>query len=148
MNVEPFDYGPYIEQARQTPSGHLQIGRGGFTLHCGRSRLSGYDCDRIKQIGIAAGLPVIDSRTAPIELVTKLSCSGPMIAVVNDPDPRPWRAMSYAPLGAVAAAYRRAGAEIFNIDEASLDEEAFTDPPDPSLAGLIKGWLAYVRRAA
>ena len=148
MSVEPFAYGPYIEQALQTQGGHLQIGRGGFTLHFGRSRLSGYDCDRIKQLGIAAGLPVIDSRAAPFELVAKLSCSGPMIAVVNDPDPRPWHAMSYAPLGVVAAAYRRAGADIFNIDEASLDEEAFTNPPDPSLACLIDGWLAYVRRAA
>lgn len=148
MSVEPFEYASYIEQAKQTPGGYLSIGRGGFTLHFGRSRLGGYDCDRIKQLCIAAGLPVIDSRLAPIELVIKLSCSGPMIAVDCDPDPRPWHAMSYAPLGVVAAAYRRAGAEVFNIDEALFDEQAFSDPPGPSLAGLIEGWLAYVRAAA
>ena len=148
MNSGEFSYTDYIEQAKQTVGGHLHIGRGGFTLSFGSSWLSGYDCDRVKELCIAAGLPVIDSREAPIELVAKVSVSGPMIAVGRDPDPYPWHALAYAPLGAVAAAYRRAGAEVFNIAEPDLDGRGFAELADPSLATLIDAWLAYVRRAA
>ncbi len=148
MSGDEFSYIDYIEQAKRTAGGHLHIGRGGFTLHFGSSRLSGYDCDRVKVLCVAAGLPVIDSRDAPIELVAKISVNGPMIAVDRDPDPRPWHAFAYAPLGAVAAAYRRAGAEVFNIAESDFDERGFAEPQDPSLAALVDGWLAYVRRAA
>jgi hypothetical protein len=142
------DYTGYIEQAQETAGGHLQIGRGGFTLHFGSSRLSGYDCDNIKSLCITAGLPVIDSRTAPIHLVAKLAVSGPMIAVNRGPDPRPWHALAYAPLEAVAAAYRRAGAKVFNIPESDFDERGFSELTDSSLATLIDGWLTYVCRAA
>ena len=148
MSTGAFSYTAYIEQATRTAGGHLHIGRGGFTLSFGSSRLSGYDCDRVKALCVAAGLPVIDSREAPIELAAKISVSGPMIAVGRDPDPHPWHALAYAPLGAVAAAYRRAGAEVFNIDEPDFDESGFAELTDPSLATLIDGWLAYVRRAA
>lgn len=148
MSTGAFSYTAYIEQAKRTAGGHLHIGRGGFTLSCGSSRLSGYDCDRVKALCVAAGLPVIDSRAAPIELVAKISVSGPMIAVGRDPDPHPWHALAYAPLGAVAAAYRRAGAEVFNIADPDFDERGFAELTDPSLATLIDGWLAYVRRAA
>ena len=141
-------YTAYIEQAKQTAGGHLHVGRGGFSLHFGSSTLSGYDCDQIKSLCIAAGLPVIDSRPAPIDVVAKLVVSGPMIAVNSDPDPHPWHALAYAPLGAVAAAYRRAGAEVFNVSESSSDERGFTDLGDGPLATLMDGWLAYVRRAA
>lgn len=143
-----FSHAGYIDQAKQTVGGHLDIGRGGFTLHFGTSRLSGYDCDQIKSLCIAAGLPVIDSREAPIDIVAKLAVNGPMIAVNRDPDPHPWHALAYAPLGAVAAAYRRAGAEVVNIADSDLDERGFAELTDPSLATLIDGWLAYVRRAA
>jgi len=148
MSKEEFGYATYIEQAKQTIGGHLHIGRGGFTLHFGTSRLSGYDCDHVKSLCIAAGLPVIDSREAPIELVAKLAVSGPMIAVNRYPDPRPWHALAYAPLGPIAAAYRRAGAEVFNVADSEFDESGFAELTDPSLATLIDGWLAYVRRAA
>jgi hypothetical protein len=148
MSRAAFSYAGYIEQAKQTAGGHLHIGRGGFSLHFGTSRLSGYDCDHIKALCITAGLPVIDSREAPIEIVAKLAVSGPMIAVDRDPDPHPWHALAYAPLGAVAAAYRRAGAEVFNIADSDFDERGFVDVTDPSLATLIDGWLSYVRRAA
>lgn len=148
MSRDEFSYAGYIEQAKRTAGGHLYIGRGGFTLHFGTSRLSGYDCDHIKSLCIAAGLPVIDSREVPIELVAKLAVSGPMVAVNRDPDPHPWDALAYAPLGAVAAAYRRAGAEVFNIAGSDFDERGFAEMTDPSLATLIDGWLAYVRRAA
>ena len=148
MNTGEFSYTKYIDHAKQTSGGHLHIGRGGFTLCFGSSWLSGYDCDRVKALCVAAGLPVIDSRDAPIELVAKISVNGPMIAVGRDPDPRPWHAFAYAPLRAVAAAYLRAGAEVFNIAESDFDERGFAKPKDPSLAALVDGWLAHVRRAA
>lgn len=148
MSGRAFSYAGYIEQAKQTAGGHLQIGRGGFTLHFGASRLSGYDCDQIKSLCITAGLPVIDSRDAPFDLVAKLAVSGPMVAVNRDPDPHPWHALAFAPLGAIAAAYRRAGAEIFNIADSDFDERGFVEPTDASLATLIDGWLDHVRRAA
>lgn len=148
MRRDQFDYDSYIAQAKAIKGGHLHIGRGGYTLCCGATRLSGYDCDHVKILCIEAGLPVIDSRGVPIDEVSKIAVSGPMIAVGADPDPRPWHAMSYAPLGVVAAAYRRAGAEVFNIDESDFDERAFVVPPNSSVATLIDGWLAYVRRAA
>lgn len=148
MNQEPFRYDDYIEKAKQTIGGHLHIGRGGFTLHSGTSRLSGYDCDHVKSLCIAAGLPVIDSREVPIDLVAKLAVRGPMIAVNRDADPRPWHAYAYAPLEVVAAAYRQAGAEVFNIADSDFEERGFVEVSDPSLATIIDGWLSYVLRAA
>jgi hypothetical protein len=148
MMSDDDQYGAYITTAKQTAGGHLHIGRGGFTLHFGSSRLSGYDCERIKSLCIAACLPVIDSRQAPIDLVAKLAVSGPMIAVNRSADPHPWHAFAYAPLGAVAAAYRRAGAEVFNVADSQFDERGFVELPDGPLATIIDGWLAYVRRAA
>jgi hypothetical protein len=110
MSADDSRYEGYIAQAKATKGGHLHIGRGGFTLCYGSSRLSGYGPDHIKALCIAAEVPVIDSRPAPIDLVAKISVSGPMIAVNAEPDRHPWHAFSYAPLGAVAAAYRKAGA--------------------------------------
>ena len=147
MTSDDDHYASYIESARQTQGGHLHIGRGGFTLHFGSSRLSGYDCERIKSRCVTAGLPVIDSRPVSFEVVAKLAVSGPMIAVNAAADQRPWHAFAYAPLGAVAAAYRRAGAEVFNVPEAGFDERGFANLPDGPLAAVIDGWLAYARRA-
>lgn len=148
MTSDDDRYATYIESAKQTAGGHLHIGRGGFTLHFGSSRLSGYDCERIKTLCVTAGLPVIDSRQAPIDLVAKLAVTGPMIAVNTEADPHPWHAFAYAPLGAVAAAYRHAGAELFNIAESAFDEHGFVQPLDGPRATIIDAWLAYVRRAA
>ena len=108
-------YDAEIARALATPGGHLSIGRGGFCLHFDHSRLSGYDDDVIKHAAIAAGLPVIDSRPVPFDIAAKLAIRGPMIAVNQAPAPPPWHAFSYAPLEAVAAIYRKAGAEVFNI---------------------------------
>ena len=109
-------YGDYITSALQTAGGHLSIGRGGFTLHFGRgARLSGYDCETIKACCIAAGLPVIDSRMVAFEDVVRLAVRGPMVAVGEEASPRPYHALSFAPLSVVAQAYRAAGAEVFNI---------------------------------
>lgn len=117
MTIAP-DHGTIalIERALQVSGGHLSIGRGGFCLHYAEgSRLSGYECDAIKRDCIARGLPVIDSRMAPYEKVCDLAILGPMIAVGRGANPPPWGLLSYAPLHVVAAAYRDAGAEVFNV---------------------------------
>src|SRR6516164_4171809 len=76
------DYDEYIASALRTDGGHLSIGRGGFTLYYARgARLNGYDCEQIETCCIAAGVPVIDSRTAPFEHVVRLAVRGPMVAV-------------------------------------------------------------------
>jgi hypothetical protein len=139
-------YDSDIARAIKTPGGHLSIGRGGFTLHYGNARLEGYDCETIKQAAIAAGLPVIDSRCVPFDLAAKLAVKGPMIAVNTPPGPRPWHGFSYAPLAVVATAYRRAGAEVFNI--ADYDEQAavFNEAPPGPLSDLLDHWFDHVRR--
>ena len=138
-------YDTAIAAALSTHGGHLSIGRGGFTLHYENSRLSGCDSDFIKQVAIAVGLPVIDSRMIPFDLAAKLAVNGPMIAVDQPVDPRPWHALSYAPLAAVAAAYRKAGAEVFNIPESSEYEGIFDGIPPGPRGELIDFWLRYVQ---
>ena len=111
-------YGHYITSALQTEGGHLSIGRGGFTLYYARgARLSGYDCEWFKTCCIAAALPVIDSRMVAFEDVARLAVRGPMVAVGEAASPRPYHALSFAPLSVVAQAYRAAGAEVFNIPD-------------------------------
>jgi len=138
-------YDADIARALRTPGGHLSIGRGGFTLHYEHSRLSGYDCDAIKMAAIAAGLPVIDSRMIPFELAAKLAVAGPMIAINEPAGPRPWHALSYAPLGAVAAAYRKAGAEVINVPEHPEYDGMFDAVPPGPAADLIEFWRNHVR---
>jgi hypothetical protein len=105
-----------IERALAVSGGHLSIGRGGFCLHYAEgSTLSGYDCDTMKRACIGRGLPVIDSRMVAFDKVYDLAVRGPMIAVGRDASPPPWRALSYAPLHVVAATYRDAGADVFNL---------------------------------
>ena len=111
-----------IAEALATGGGHLSIGRGGFILWYGDgSRLSGYDPEPIKVACIAAGLPVIDSRGVAFDAVAQLVLRGPMVAVGAPPDPPPYGPFSYAPLAAVAAAYRAAGAEVVNLPETAAD---------------------------
>jgi hypothetical protein len=113
-------YRDYIREALVTEGGHLAIGRGGFTLYFARGAyLSGHDCETIKTACIAAGLPVIDSRALPFEVVCNLAVRGPMVAVGELASPPPWGAFSYAPIAAVADAYRAAGAEVWNIPAAA-----------------------------
>lgn len=109
-----------IARALATVGGHLAIGRGGYTLwYDWGCRLSGYDGEPMKAACIAAGLPVIDGREVPFEEVCRLAVGGPMIAVGEAPGEPPFGAQSYAPLAAVAAAYREAGAEVHNLEPAS-----------------------------
>ena len=113
------EYDTYISRALVTEGGHLSIGRGGFSLYFGRgAHLSGYDCEPVKAACVAAGLVVIDSRMVDFATVARLAIKGPMIAVGEPPSPPPYHALSYAPLTVVASAYRAAGAEVWNLDQA------------------------------
>ena len=114
---QPGEYDAYIARALATEGGHLSIGRGGATLHFERGRLRGCAENVVKAAAIAAGLPVIDSRTVPFDEVWALAVRGPMIAVGEPPSPPPYHALSYAPLAFVAEAYRAAGAEVFNMPQ-------------------------------
>jgi hypothetical protein len=62
-------------------------------------------------------LPVIDSRMVPFEEVVRLAVRGPMVTVGESLSPHPYHTLSYAPLAAVASAYRAVGAEVFNMGE-------------------------------
>ena len=105
-----------IARALATAGGHLAIGRGGYTQHYDRGcRLSGYDVEPVKAACIAAGLPVIDSREVPFEVVAKLAVGGPMVAVGEEPDAAPWHALAFVPLRVLTEAYGEAGAEVHNL---------------------------------
>jgi hypothetical protein len=142
---DPNRYETYIARALATPGGHLGIGRGGFTLHFENSRLSGYDCEFIKKVATDAGLPVIDSRVIPFDLAATLAVRGPMIAVNTEPSPKPWHGLAYAPLAAVAAAYRKAGADVLNVPEDEEHDGCFDTMPPGSASHLIDFWFGYVR---
>ncbi|MGB8842303.1 MAG: hypothetical protein WCC64_14680 [Aliidongia sp.] len=115
--MSPTHYGTYIAQALATEGGHLAIGHGGFSLYFGRgAHLSGYDGDAVKAACIAAGLPVIDGRRVEFATLARLVVSGPMVAVGEPESEPPYHAFSYAPLAIVAAAYRAAGAEVWNLE--------------------------------
>ena len=117
------EYEEYIARALATQGGHLSIGRGGATLYFERDWLSGCHEERIKAEAIAAGLPVIDSRSVPFDLVFDLAVRGPTVAVGEPPSPPPYHAFAYAPLAVVAEAYRAAGAEVFNIPAVPVPRE-------------------------
>ncbi len=142
---DPGEYDTYIARALATPGGHLSLGRGGFTLHFENARLEGYECETVKKAAIAAGLPVIDSRYVPFDLAARLAVRGPMIAVNSQPSPRPWHGFSYAPIEVVAAVYRRAGAEVFNIAACDEHEAVFNNAPPGPLGDLLDYWLDHVR---
>jgi hypothetical protein len=115
-----FSPADYINRAKSIESGHLSIGRGGFTLHFAEgSTLSGYDIDRMKTLCIDAGLPVIDSRCVEFDKVAELAISGPMVAVGSAPKFFLSRAFSHVSLVEWVASYRAAGAEIHNMPEVS-----------------------------
>lgn len=118
------EYGMYIARALATEGGHLFIGHNGFTLWYGWGcRLYGYDQDVARAECVRAGLPVIDARAVPFARLWDLVAAGPMIAVGEPPGAPPWGALSYAPLVAVARAYRAAGAEVLNLPGAEEPEE-------------------------
>jgi len=142
------NYRSYIMRALATEGGHLSLGRGGFTLHYDNGRLSGYDCEAVKVEAIAAGLPVIDSREVPFEIVAVLAVSGPMVAVNQDPSARPWHGLAYAPLAYVGSAYRRAGAEVHHIADGPDVTAWFDEHPPGPMADILKSWLDHLRSVA
>lgn len=111
-----------IAHALEAEGGHLSIGHAGFTLFWKEGWLSGYVADELKQACVERGLPVIDNRGVSFDDLVRIVISGPMIAVGRPADPAPWHALSHAPLAVVAAACRRAGAEVHNIPEANLSD--------------------------
>jgi hypothetical protein len=122
-------YTPYIEQALATEGGHLTIGRGGFSLHFGQgARLTGDDIETIKAECIAVGLPVIDSLGVEFDRVADIVVRGPIVAVGCDPDPQPWRALSFVPLRHVATSYAAAGAEIWNMPDIAANPDRTEEP--------------------
>lgn len=113
--LEPADHARIV-RALTTAGGHLFVGRNGYTLWYDRGcRLHGYDVEPMRAACIAAGLPVIEDREVAFETMARLVISGPMIAVGEEPSATPYHALSYAPLSDVAEEYRRAGAEVFNV---------------------------------
>jgi hypothetical protein len=93
-------------------------------LHIGDGHtLSGYGIDEMKQLCIDAGLPVIDSRPVPFDVVAELAISGPMVAVGAEPRVVLSRAFSYVTLEEWVASYRATGAEVHNMPEV-CDEPA------------------------
>ena len=110
------DYATYIARALATEGGHLAIGRGGATLYFGHgASLSSHDIEPIKDACIAAGLPVIDSRTVDFGVVARLAINGPLVAVGVQPDIPPYHAFAHAPLALVAESYGAAGAVVWNL---------------------------------
>jgi hypothetical protein len=113
-----------IDRALHIEGGHLSIGRSGNVLYFDpRCTLSGYDCEPVKAACIACGLPVIDSRDVPFEIVFDLAVRGPLIAVSGPADESPWGAFSGASLAAVANVYRAAVAIVAHKDEWVPDKE-------------------------
>ena len=114
-----------INKSKQTIGGHLSVGGHGYTLHIADGhRLSGYDIDTMKQLCIDVGLPVIDTRCLPFDVMADLAIAGPMVAVGSAPRFVICRALSYVSLQEWVAIYRAAGAEIHNMPEASHEPAA------------------------
>ena len=106
----------YITKALTVPGGHLSIGRGGFSLHFKRgATLSGYDIEDMKARCLARGLPVIDTREVPLDILSVEIIRNPLIAVDEEPDPEPWCCIDKAPLAEMARRYRDLGAFVANI---------------------------------
>jgi hypothetical protein len=143
MSADREGYAGYIARAQDTPGGRLSIGRGGFEIHYKHGRLSGYACDRLKDEAIAAGLPVIDNRNAPFDLVARPVVKGSMIAVNEPPSPRPWQAFLSAPLADVAAAYRAIGADIHNIKPTARETLILPTSAEGPLGNLLDAWLTH-----
>ena len=123
------DYSEQIALALATPGGHLDIGRGGYTLHYrskqnNMTRASGGNVEALRAQAIAAGLPVIDTRSAPFREVTKMVLRGPMAAVGDCPvSPKPWGPLDYCSLADACAVWRDAGADVFNAPDVAAQHE-------------------------
>lgn len=111
------NYAEDVRVALQSEGGHLWIGNYGGLLHYGAGcRRSGFDVEAMRIAAIEAGLPVIDLRGMEPAAAARAVQTIPNVAVGGAADPKPWTALSFAPLADVADQYRRAGAAVFNVD--------------------------------
>ena len=69
----------YIAQALATEGGHLNVGRYGATLHFGGDCRLHIHTNEIKAECVGAGVPVIDSRPVPIEVLADLVMRSPEV---------------------------------------------------------------------
>lgn len=105
-----------VQQALAVEGGHLFLGLDGTVLRFAPgARVSGFPCEAVKAVCLAAGLPVIDCRAVPFRRLYAVVVEGPMVAVGKPPDPRPWHSLSDAPLAHVAAFHHAIGAAVFNV---------------------------------
>ncbi|PZX14233.1 hypothetical protein LX81_03032 [Palleronia aestuarii] len=105
-----------IRKTRANPGAYVSCGIGGTTIHyargCTLSSYSPLEHVATAQVLVEMGLPLIDTRP----VVNKHRIIGlPLVAVGHDPDPEPWRSMSYAPLCVYAARAAALGARTRNI---------------------------------
>ena len=94
--------------------GYLSIGRGGFTLYCGNSRVQGYG-DTYFKAAMIAGIPVLDTRTISDENITK-AVNLPLAAINRTPDEAPYGSFDYAPIAYVFSQYCALGATLHNYE--------------------------------
>jgi hypothetical protein len=106
---------------------YVSIGRYGWTAHAGSSRLSGHypDLEAVPRLAARVGLPVLDSRAIPEDLLIQ-ALRIPPAATEGEPDPPPWNWLSKAPLAHVAAEYKKLGATVWNVPGVS-DSEHLAD---------------------
>ena len=104
-----------------TPGAYVSTGIGGTTIHyargCTLSSYSGLEGFAVAELLVEIGTPLIDTRP----IVNKHRIIGlPLVAIGHEPDPEPWRSMSYAPLCVYAARAAALGARTRNIVLADL----------------------------
>jgi hypothetical protein len=96
--------------------GHLSYGRGGWTLHVGTLKsIQGYGGleQPIPLLAILLGVPVINTRTIPDEVIDQV-IAFPM-ARAGCQQYGPFTAWDYAPLAYVARLYQALGATLYNF---------------------------------
>lgn len=94
--------------------GHCTIGAtGSVSITAHNQSLSGAGIS-LAMACINAGLLTIDCQTADFAALARVSISGPMCAVGEEPDAAPYHALSYAPRDVWLAGYATAGCRIWN----------------------------------
>lgn len=91
----------------------MTIGRGGWSIRCAGSTLSGYgDGEPYATILRRRGVPVIDSRASALSDVARVVISSPIPAIGVEPDLPPYNSLSYAPIEHILELYRAIGADV------------------------------------
>lgn len=110
-----------VRKTRANPGAYVSCGIGGTTIHyargCTLSSHSSLEHFAVAQVLVEIGTPLVDTR--PVERKHRL-IGLPLVAVGHDPDPEPWRSLSYAPLCVYAARAAGLGAQTRNIALADL----------------------------